>query len=193
MDTSISNLTSDGGLSDLLDETKTSDGLHPVDNVGRLNLNDGHARVLGLAGVDAITKVTEPSGNLGGVELLHEVGCVGDLGGVTSNADPVLGAGVLEGDLALLGVLEVGELLGVGVGEVEEVGAVTAGDGHGTRHGADILAESGEKTDLQLVDNVVEVLDLLFLVGLVVVLLGDGGVGLGVDLGGFELLRHFEG
>jgi len=75
------------------------------------------------------------------------------------------------------------------------------------------LAEGAHEADLETVGDGVEVLEFLlnlvlkiwggesspssqttYLGGdIVVQLLGDGGVGLGVDLGGFELLWHSEG
>ena len=79
------------------------------------------------------------------------------------------------------------------VGKEEEVWAVSLGDMHGTRDGANAWADGGKKADLEGVDGLVEVLDLVFLGGLVIPLLGDGGVRLGIDLGLFEWFRHVDG
>ena len=66
------------------------------------------------------------------------------------------------------------------------------GYGHGASDGADTVADGGQEADLHAVDCFVEFFDLLLLGCFVIPLIGDCGVGLGVDLGGFEWLRHVE-
>ena len=56
----------------------------------------------------------------------------------------------------------------------------------------DTVAVCVQDTDLLVIGQREKVLDLLDLVGLVVVLLGDRRVGLGVDLAGLELVWHVE-
>lgn len=57
---------------------------------------------------------------------------------------------------------------------------------------ADIGAVGAEQADLLLIDLLVEVLELLLGRDRVVELLGDGRVGLGVDLLGGQFLGHLE-
>jgi hypothetical protein len=56
----------------------------------------------------------------------------------------------------------------------------------------DTVAVCVQDTNLLVICELEEFLDLLRLVGLVVVLLRDRRVGLGVDLAGFELVWHLE-
>ena len=56
----------------------------------------------------------------------------------------------------------------------------------------DAIAICAQDANLLFICKREKVLNLLDLVGLVVILLGDRGVGLGVDLAGFELFRHVE-
>ena len=64
--------------------------------------------------------------------------------------------------------------------------------GHGARDKTDVRTDSGQKANLQTVNRLVELIDLLLLGRLMVPLIGDGGVGLGIDVGGFEWFRHVE-
>ena len=65
--------------------------------------------------------------------------------------------------------------------------------GHGARHNADVRTDSGQEANLQAVHRLVEIVDLLVFGGFMVPLVGDGGVGFGIDVGGFKGLRHIEG
>ena len=56
----------------------------------------------------------------------------------------------------------------------------------------DAIAICAQDANLLVICKREKILNLLDLVGLVVILLGDRRVGLGVDLTGFELLRHVE-
>ena len=85
----------------------------PIHNVLTLHLDQRHARILRRAGVDAVAQVAEPGAQAGVIELLDARVRVGHGGGFARDAGPVLRGAVLERDLACLGVLEVGELLGV--------------------------------------------------------------------------------
>ena len=143
--------------------------------------------------MNAIPQIAKPSAQGRVVNLLDAWILVGDGGGGAADADPVLGAGVLEGNLDSLVVLEVGELLRVLVGDKEEVGAVSLANGHGARDRAETWSNGGEEADAELVDCFVEVLDLLGLRGVVVILFGDGGVGLAVDFGLLEGFGHGGG
>ena len=74
------------------------------------------------AGVDAIAEITEPGGGAAGVEVFDAGVVIGGGDDGAGDGDPVLGGGVLEGELGGLVVGEVGEFVGVFVGEEEEVG-----------------------------------------------------------------------
>ena len=67
------------------------------------------------------------------------------------------------------------------------------GYGHGASDGTDAVADGGQEANLHAVDRLVEVLDLLLLGRFVIPLIGDRGVGLGVDVGLFEWVGHGEG
>lgn len=56
----------------------------------------------------------------------------------------------------------------------------------------DAIAICAQDANLLFICERKKVLNLLDLVGLAVILLGDRGVGLGVDLAGFELFGHVE-
>ena len=129
----------------------------------------------------SIAQIAKPSFSSSAPEVLDAGIVVGSRGRDASDADPVLGGGVLEGELGGLVVGEVGEFVGVGVSKEEEVRAGALGDGHGAGDGAQTAADGGQEADFHAVDCFVEVCDLGFLGGGVVPLLGDGGVGLGGD------------
>ena len=137
-----------------------------------------------------VPQIPEPSLQSRTVEILDARVVVGGLDCGARDANPILGAAVLEGDLHGGGVVDVGELLGVDVGDEEEVWAVALGDGHGAGDGAEVGALGGQEADLLLVDDGIEVGNLLSLGGFSVPLFGDGGVGLGGHFGGFEAFRH---
>lgn len=65
--------------------------------------------------------------------------------------------------------------------------------GHRASDWTDAVADGSQEADLHAVDGLVEFVDLLLLGGFVIPLIGDGGVGLGFDVGGFEWFRHVEG
>ena len=65
--------------------------------------------------------------------------------------------------------------------------------GHGARHDTDVWADSGQEANLQTVHRLVEIVDLLLLGRLMIPLIGDGGVGFGIDVGSFKGFRHVEG
>lgn len=54
----------------------------------------------------------------------------------------------------------------------------------------DAITVCVQDTNLLIINQREEILDLLDLVRLIVILLGNRGVGLGVDLTGLELFRH---
>lgn len=110
------------------------------------------------------------------------------------NADPVLRAAVLERDAHGPRVgLDVLEFAAVGVGQEEEVRSRALGDGHAAVDGAGAVAQGAEEADFQLVRDGVEVAQFGVEGDFVVPLLGDAGVGLGVDLLLGELFGHGEG
>lgn len=84
----------------------------------------------------AIAQVAEPGLGALAPDLLDaRVGVVA-CDAFAGNGHPVLVAGVEERDVGFgRAVLEVVELLAVGVGEEEEVGAGALGDGHGATDG----------------------------------------------------------
>ena len=174
----------------LLHEPQCRDRALPVRDVLRLHLNQRHARILRLAGMNTVPQISKPGAQGRVIDLLDARVLVGDGGGGAADADPVLGAGVLEGNLDGLVVLEIGELLRVLVGDEEEVRAVPLADCHGAGDGAETRADGGEEADTELVDCFVEVVDLLGFWGVVVVLFGDRGVGLAVDFGLLEWFGH---
>lgn len=67
------------------------------------------------------------------------------------------------------------------------------GYSHGASDGANAATDGGQEADLHAIDRLVEFLDLLALWRFIVPLIGNGGVGLGFDMGSFEWLRHVEG
>ena len=108
----------------LLEETKTAHRTLPIADVFGREFNQRHARIFGAAGVYAVAQVAEPGADGLAVELFDARIVVGFLGAGSGDGDPILRRGVLEGYLRGGVVGEVGEFLGVGVGEEEEVGAV---------------------------------------------------------------------
>ena len=66
--------------------------------------------------MDTVAEVAEPGRRALGVEVLDAGVVVGGGDGGAGDGDPVLGGGVLEGDLGGFVVIEVGELVGVLVG-----------------------------------------------------------------------------
>jgi hypothetical protein len=102
----------------------------------RLDLNQLHPRVLRATSVHTVSQVAEPGLGALAPDLLDaRVGVVA-CDALAGDRHPVLIAGVEERDVDLWrAVLEVVELLAVGVGEEEEVGAGALGDGHGAADG----------------------------------------------------------
>lgn len=66
--------------------------------------------------MDAVAQVAEPGGDALGVEVFDAGVGIGGRGDGAGDGDPVLGGGVLEGELGRLVVFEVGEFGGVLVG-----------------------------------------------------------------------------
>lgn len=164
----------------------------PVRNIVRFKFDQRHSGVAGRPIVHSIAQIPEPCTRSLAVDIFDSRVFIVGHGNLATHADPVLAGRVLEGDLGRLVLFEIGELFGVGVGEEKEVGAVTLGNRHGTRDRADVWANGGKEADLEGVGDFVEVLDLIFLGSLLVPLLGDGRVGLGVDIGLCEWLRHIR-
>ena len=109
-------------LRHLLQEPQTAHRTLPIRNIPRLQLNERHARIVRRAVVDAIAQVAEPGGRALGVEGFDAGVVVGGGGDGAGDGDPVLGGGVLEGELGGFGVGDVGEFGGVFIGEEEKVG-----------------------------------------------------------------------
>jgi len=162
----------------------------PVRNVVCLELDQRHSGVARRPIVHSIAQVPEPCTRSLAVDFFDSRVVVAGHGNLATHADPVLAGGVLEGHLGRLVVFKIGELFGMGVGKEEEVGAVALSNRHGTRDGPNAWADGGEEADFEGVGDLVEVLDLIFLGSLVIPLLGDGRVGLGVDIGFCEWFRH---
>lgn len=102
----------------------------------RLNLNQLHARILRAASVHAVLEVAEPGRRAFAPDLFDARVGVGGDDGFARHGDPVLVAGVGEGNAGLgLALLEVGEFLAVRVGQEEEVRSRAFGDGHGAGDG----------------------------------------------------------
>jgi hypothetical protein len=102
----------------------------------RLDLNQLHPGILGPASVHAIAQVSEPGFGALGPDLFDARVRVVGRDALAGHGDPVLVAGVEEGDVCFgRSVFEVVEFLAVGVGEEEEVGAGAFGDGHGAADG----------------------------------------------------------
>lgn len=101
-----------------------------------LNLNQLHARILRAASVHSVLEVAEPRGRAFAPDLFDARVGVGGDDGLARHGDPVLVAGVGEGNAGLgLALLEVGEFLAVRVGQEEEVRSRAFGDGHGAGDG----------------------------------------------------------
>lgn len=67
------------------------------------------------------------------------------------------------------------------------------GYSHGASDGTNAVTDGGQEADFHAINRLVELVDLLLLGRFVVPLIGDSGVGLGIDMGSFEWLRHGEG
>ena len=110
-------------LRHLLHEAQGAHRGLPVADVLGPELNDGHARVLGRAVVHAVAQVAEPGRRAFGVELLDARVVVRGRDHGAGDGDPVLGGGVLEGEVGRWVAGQVGEFVRVRVGEEEEVGS----------------------------------------------------------------------
>lgn len=94
-----------------------------MSDIGRLELDERDAWVVSRGIVDAIAQVAVPDGR-GLAEQLFNAGVGGASASDAGYGCPVLGGGVLEGELDGGGVFEVAKFVRVVVGEEEEVGAV---------------------------------------------------------------------
>lgn len=137
--------------------------------------------------MDPIAQIPKPRIRAFTIYLLNPGIVVGGSDHVARDADPVLGAAVLERDRGGGVSGQVFEFLAVGVGEVEEVRAGAFGDGHGAEDGAEAGALGAQQGHFEGVGDGVEVCELLLFGGRVVPLVFDGGVRGDVGLGG---LRH---
>ena len=107
----------------LFHEPHTTHGTLPMCNIGRLEFDEGDAWVVSGGIVDTIAQVAVPDGCALAEQFL-DAGVGGAGASRASDGSPVLGGGVLEGELDGGGVFEVVELVRVVIGEEEEVGAV---------------------------------------------------------------------
>lgn len=80
--------------------------------------------------MDAVAQIAEPCSKAFGVEGFDAGVVVGGGGDGAGDGDPVLRRGVLEGELGGFVVGDVGEFVGVGVGDEEEVGSFALDDDH---------------------------------------------------------------
>ncbi len=174
----------------LRQKTHAGDCALPVRNVICTEFDQRHSGIARRPIVHSVTQVAEPCTRSLAVDLFDPRVFVVGHGNLATHADPVLAGGVLEGHLGRLVVFKIGELCGMGVGKEEEVGAVALSNSHGPRDGPNAWADGGEEADFEGVGDLVEVLDLIFLGSLVIPLLGDGRVGLGVDIGFCKWFRH---
>ena len=113
----------------LLHEAESAHGCFPVADVLGLELDQRHTRVLWSTRMHAIAQVAHPGAENLAVERLDARVVVGGLGAGSRDRDPILIGRVLEGDLCGGTVRKIGELLGVGVGQEEEVGACALEEG----------------------------------------------------------------
>ena len=137
----------------------------------------------------SVAQIAEPGVDPFTVDLRDARIVMSGFGDFARDADPAHVAGVLEGELSSLVVLEIVELLGMLVGKEEEIGSDTFGDGHCTTGWANTRTDGGEKTALEAIDDFVEILELLVFGGVLVPLLGNGGVGLRIN---FVLGKWFD-
>ena len=165
----------------------------PIRHILALDLNHRHPRIVRRAIMHPVAQVPKPRTHRRRIEFLDLRVVVRNRGCRAGHRHPVLAAAVLERDLHFFGALEVGEFLRVRVREEVEVRAFALGDGHAAGDGAGALAVGGEEADFQPVDDFVEVFDLVVFGGFGVPLFGDGGVGLGGDVGGLKRFRHCDG
>ena len=154
------------------------------------NFDQRHSRVTPCSVVHSVPDIPKPCTQARVVQFLDPRIRVRCRRCLSSDGCPILVRRVLECDLAQLVVLEVFELLAVIVGDEEEVGPGTLSNGHGSSDGADVGTKGAEETDLELVNGGIEFFDLLVLGRFVVVVVGNGGVGIGVELLLREWLRH---
>ena len=92
-------------------------------DIGRLELDERDAWVVRGSVVDTIAQVAVPDGSAL-AEQLFNTGVGGATFSGTGNGSPVLGGGVLEGELDGGGVFEVAKFVRMIVGEEEEVGPI---------------------------------------------------------------------
>ena len=78
-----------------------------------LDLDERHPRILRRPVMYSVTQVAEPSRDALGVEVFDAGVVVGGCDGGAGDGDPVLGGGILKGDLGGLVGGEVGEFGGV--------------------------------------------------------------------------------
>ena len=190
---SVGNLARQRRLRHLFQKAKTGDTVLPICNVLRLDLDHRHPRILRSSSVYSIAQIPEPSTGPFVVHLLDPRLVIACCRHFARDADPILVAAVLESNQGRLFVLDIFELLRVVVGKEEEVGTVTLGDCHRASDRADTGTVGAKQTGADGVHNLVEIVDLLLLRSLLVPLRGDCGVGLGIDVFGFQWLRHLGG
>lgn len=188
----VGNLARQRRLRDLFQKANTADTVLPISNVLRLDLDHRHPRILRSSSVYSIAQIPEPSTGPFVVDLLDPRLVIARCRHLARDADPILVAAVLESNQGRLFILDIVKLLRVVVGKEEEVGTVTLRDGHGTSDRAYTGTVGAKQTGADGVHNLVEIIDLLLLRRLIVPLRGDRGVGLGIDVFGFQWLRHLD-
>ena len=100
-------------LRHLLQEPQRPHRTLPIRNVLRLDLDEGHSWILRRPIVYSVTQIAEPGRGALGVEVFDAGVVVGGRDGGAGDGDPVLGGGILEGNLGGLVGGEVGEFVRV--------------------------------------------------------------------------------
>lgn len=181
----LSGLASDNTLGELnrvAESTGSRSGDGVLSSLG-LDLDEDDSGVFGTTVVLAVTEVTQPCLEAGGV-VLADLLAIGLDGGDTGDGSP-LARGLEEGEVDVVVRLEVIGLAGLAVGVEDEVDAVAllGGEGHAARDKKATAGNaSGHHAVLGLVDEVDEIVDLLGELRLLLVL-GDirvGGLAAGV-------------
>lgn len=172
-----------GELDKVAESTSSRSGDGVLSSLG-LDLDEDDSGVLRATVVLAVTEVTQPGLEAGGV-VLADLLAVGLNGGNTGDGSPLAG-GLEEGQVDVIVRLEVIGLARLAVGVEDEVDTVAllGGEGHAARDEESTAGDaSGHHAVLGLVDKGDEISDLLLEgVGLLKVLgsVGVGGLAAGV-------------
>ena len=156
----LGNTASERRRADFLHESQRRGLLLPIHDVIALHLDQTHPWVLPGSVVHSVLQIPKPRRDGRGVKLLDSGILVRRGRRLATDRDPILGLGVLNGDLHLLVLLQVLEFSGVLVRQEQDVGPASPSDGHGAAHGSDTLTVGVQHTDFLTVDQLVQLFPL---------------------------------